>query len=54
MKSNSIAYLDVLWTAAVGMLLKVVLGAEGRKEVLRERHKEGGREGRNKGRKERR
>jgi len=50
MRSNSIAYLDVLWEAAVGILLKVVLGEEGKKEGWkegrkkgwRERHKEGG------------
>ena len=32
MRSNSIAYRDVLWEAAVGILLEVVLGKEGRKE----------------------
>jgi hypothetical protein len=55
MRSNSIAYRDVLWEAAVGILLKVVLGEdgrmEGRREEGRERHKEGGREGRKQRRK---
>jgi len=45
MRSNSIAYRDVLREAAVGILLKVVLGEEGRKEGWKEGRKKGGMEG---------
>jgi len=44
MRSNSIAYRDVLWEAAVGILLKVVLGEEGRKDGRKEGRREGRRE----------
>ena len=48
MRSNIITYRDVFCEAAVGILLKVVLGEdgrmEGRREGGRERHKEGGSE----------
>jgi flagellar biosynthesis/type III secretory pathway protein FliH len=50
MRNNSIAFRDVLWEAAVGKLLKVVLGEGGREEGRKERWREGGRkEGRREG-----